>query len=114
MIRPDSEQLSDALPTLIGLDWGTSSLRGYLFSAAGGVLDAVAKPWGIQQLPAGGFAAAFAGVAAEWRARGPALPAVAAGMVGSRQGWREVPYVECPANAAAIARGMSKGAFSFF
>jgi len=97
---------ADSQPVLIGLDWGTSSLRGYLFSAAGGVLDAVAKPWGIQQLPAGGFAAAFAGVAAEWRARGPALPAVAAGMVGSRQGWREVPYVECPADAAAIARGI--------
>jgi 2-dehydro-3-deoxygalactonokinase len=27
-------------------------------------------------------------------------------MVGSRQGWREVPYVDCPADADSIARGL--------
>lgn len=93
-------------PAVIGLDWGTSSLRGYLLADDGGVLAAAAKPWGIQRLPAGGFAAAFTGIAGEWRSREPALPVVAAGMVGSRQGWREVPYVECPADAGAIARGL--------
>jgi|688.fasta_scaffold103504_3 2-dehydro-3-deoxygalactonokinase len=93
-------------PALIGLDWGTSSLRGYVLAADGSVLAAIAKPWGIQHLPAGGFAAALAGIAGEWRSREPALPVVAAGMVGSRQGWREVPYVECPADAGAIARGL--------
>ena len=96
-------------PTLIGLDWGTSSLRGYLLDAEGRVIEAVAKPWGIQHLPAGGFAEAFAGTVAGWCGRGQSiqpLPVVAAGMVGSRQGWREVPYVDCPADAAAIARGL--------
>lgn len=93
-------------PVLIGLDWGTSSLRGYLLAGDGSVLAAAAKPWGIQHLPAGGFAAAFTGIAGEWRSREPALPVVAAGMVGSRQGWREVPYVECPADAEVIARGL--------
>ncbi len=28
------------------------------------------------------------------------------GMVGSRQGWLEVPYVNCPADLAAIAKGV--------
>lgn len=93
-------------PALIGLDWGTSSLRGYLLSADGGVIAAAAKPWGIQHLSAGGFAAAFTGIAGEWRSREPALPVVAAGMVGSRQGWREVPYVDCPTDSGAIARGL--------
>jgi 2-dehydro-3-deoxygalactonokinase len=93
-------------PALIGLDWGTSSLRGYLVAADGGVIESIAKPWGLQHLPAGGFEAAFRGVAGEWRQRWPALPAVAAGMVGSRQGWREVPYVDCPADAETIARGL--------
>lgn len=93
-------------PALIGLDWGTSSLRGYLLAADGGVIDSVAKPWGIQHLPAGGFEAAFQGVAEAWRRQWPDLPALAAGMVGSRQGWREVPYVDCLADAAAIARGL--------
>lgn len=95
-----------APPALIGLDWGTSSLRGYLLAADGSTIESVTKPWGIQHLPAGGFAEAFAGVAGAWRSRDPALPIVAAGMVGSRQGWREVPYVDCPADSDSIARGL--------
>jgi 2-dehydro-3-deoxygalactonokinase len=31
---------------------------------------------------------------------------MAAGMIGSRQGWREVPYVDCPADLAGIAAGL--------
>ena len=33
------------------------------------------------------------------------LPVLAAGMVGSRQGWREVPYVPCPAGLPELAAG---------
>lgn len=93
-------------PALIGLDWGTSSLRGYLIAADGALIDAVARPWGIRHLPPGGFAAAYAALTADWREEDRPLPVVAAGMVGSRQGWREVPYVACPADAGAIARGL--------
>jgi len=93
-------------PALIGLDWGTSSLRGYLFAGDGGVIEAIAQPWGIQHLPAGGFPAAFRGLVGAWQRQWPDLPAIAAGMVGSRQGWREVPYVECPADVGRIARGL--------
>ena len=32
-------------------------------------------------------------------------PVIAAGMIGSRQGWVEVPYVTCPAGLAGIAAG---------
>jgi 2-dehydro-3-deoxygalactonokinase len=35
-------------------------------------------------------------------------PIVMSGMIGSRQGWREVPYAECPAGAADIARLMQR------
>ena len=31
---------------------------------------------------------------------------MASGMIGSRQGWREAPYAECPAGAAELARGL--------
>jgi 2-dehydro-3-deoxygalactonokinase len=41
-----------------------------------------------------------------WRQQWPDLPVLAAGMVGSRQGWREVPYVDCPADVGRIARGL--------
>ena len=93
-------------PALIGLDWGTSSLRAYLLGPHGELIDRRAEGWGIQHLPEGGYAAAFRGVAGEWLDRWPALPVLAAGMVGSRNGWREVPYVACPADPASIASGL--------
>ena len=93
-------------PALIGLDWGTSSLRAFLFGADGTLLDRRCTGHGIQHLPAGGYAAAFLAVAKEWLDRVPGLPVIAAGMVGSRNGWREVPYVPCPASPVAIAAGL--------
>lgn len=87
---------------LIGLDWGTSSMRAYLYDADGKVVATRHQPWGIRNLPEGGFAGALRAITADW----PACVAVAAGMVGSRQGWREVPYVALPADAASIAHGM--------
>ncbi len=94
-------------PTLIGLDWGTSRLRAFLFDAQGRIIDSRASAHGILQLPApaeaGGFQRAFGEVAGEWLARHPGVPAVASGMVGSKQGWREAPYVPCPADLSTLA-----------
>ncbi|AND70218.1 2-keto-3-deoxy-galactonokinase [Dyella thiooxydans] len=87
---------------LIGLDWGTSSLRAYRLDADGAVAEVRARPWGIRQLPEGGFDAALADVTAGW----PALPRLACGMVGSRNGWCEVPYLDLPADAAALGRAL--------
>lgn len=88
---------------LIGLDWGSTSLRAYLLDEEGRVLELRARSWGIRQLPAGGFDAALDDVLAGW----PACPVLASGMVGSRGGWREVPYVPLPANLAAVAAALS-------
>jgi 2-dehydro-3-deoxygalactonokinase len=87
---------------LIGLDWGTSSLRAYLYDAGGNAIATREHGWGIRNLPEGGFPAALRAITSGW----PPCTIVAAGMVGSRQGWREVPYAELPADTATIARGM--------
>jgi 2-dehydro-3-deoxygalactonokinase len=92
---------------LIALDWGTTSLRGWLVAGDGAVLDQLAQPLGILAVKDGDFAGAFAATAGAWRRGNPGLPAVASGMIGSRQGWREAPYVACPASADAIARGLA-------
>jgi 2-dehydro-3-deoxygalactonokinase len=47
----------------------------------------------------------FAQEAAGIRARLGDLPLLCIGMVGSRRGWREVPYVEAPAGFDALAAG---------
>ncbi len=91
-----------AAPRLIGLDWGTSSLRAFLFGDGGSVLDSQAAPLGIMQVPDHAFAQVFADVAGKWPS---GLPAIASGMIGSAQGWREVPYHRGPASLAGIASG---------
>lgn len=87
---------------LIGLDWGTTQLRAMLFDGAGVVQETRRQPWGIRQLPEGGFDAALASICAGW----PNAPILATGMVGSRQGWRETAYVDTPANLDALAAGI--------
>jgi len=87
---------------LIGLDWGTSSLRAFRFDGAGALAETRARPWGIRQLPDGGYDAALAGITTGW----PALPRLACGMVGSRGGWREMPYLDLPADAVQLGRAL--------
>ncbi|HKV00322.1 MAG TPA: 2-dehydro-3-deoxygalactonokinase, partial [Vineibacter sp.] len=90
-------------PALIAVDWGTSALRGWLLSNDGAVLDRRASRQGIMAVADGDFDAAYRAFTADWRAEGPALPALSSGMIGSRQGWAEAPYVACPAGFTDIA-----------
>src|ERR1051325_10531572 len=80
-------------------DWGTSRLRLYLCEASGNVL-ARGEGEGAAALEWGGR---FSARGAAWDKAHGQLPAVLAGMVGSTIGWREVPYLKCPAKPAAIA-----------
>jgi 2-dehydro-3-deoxygalactonokinase len=93
-------------PRLIALDWGTSSLRAFLMGDGGAVLDQRAAPQGIMQVPPGGFPAVFAEITAGWRDATPGLPALAAGMIGSAQGWRQAPYCRGPTSLAGLAAGL--------
>ncbi len=88
-------------PKLIGIDWGTSSLRAYLLGDAGEVIDRRTSSQGIMAIENGAFAEALDEAIAPWRDR--QLPVLLSGMIGSRQGWREAPYVACPASLADVA-----------
>lgn len=96
----------DSLTRLIALDWGTSSARAYRVGAAGAVLDRREAPLGILHVRTGGFGAALLDLLGDWAAL--ELPRIAGGMIGSRQGWIEAPYVDCPADAAALAAGLAR------
>lgn len=96
--------MSDNSPVLLALDWGTSSLRACLLGADGRVLDRRDRPWGILQLPGGGFPAAFAAITEGWRDAD--RPMIASGMVGSRNGWHEVPYLDLPLDAPRLAAAL--------
>ena len=80
-------------------DWGTSRLR--LFLCIGDrVLETRQGPGiGALREPAD---AALQPLIASWReAHGP-VPLVLCGMAGSRNGWRETPYLPCPADVRAL------------
>ena len=98
--------MTDAKPALIGIDWGTSSFRAYLIANDGAILDTIESADGISTVPSGGFAAAYRRLVGAWLDAYPVVPAIASGMVGSRNGWREAPYVRCPADPATIAAGL--------
>lgn len=80
-------------------DWGTSRLRLYLCDARGSVLARGEGEGASVPDCAGRFAAATAA----WDKAHGVLPAVLGGMVGSTIGWKEVPYLHCPAKPQAIA-----------
>ena len=92
-------------PQLLALDWGTSSLRAFLMRD-GQIIETRQSGHGIQHLPAPGtpgYQQAFAQIAGDWLQQWPQLPVVASGMVGSAQGWKEAPYVRCPADIQTLA-----------
>jgi 2-dehydro-3-deoxygalactonokinase len=94
----------NANPTLrIVLDWGTTSFRALLVDTGGHVVDRVESQDGIQSVPKDGFATVLQRVIAPWRQRYGVLPVYAAGMIGSRNGWVEMPYVATPANVGSLA-----------
>lgn len=95
-------------PILVTADWGTTSLRAYLVGNGGAILDRRDGPDGILSVKDGAFEPVLARFVTDWRtAHGP-LPILMSGMIGSRQGWREAPYVRCPALLDALASNLAR------
>jgi 2-dehydro-3-deoxygalactonokinase len=86
---------------MIAVDWGTSSFRAYRLDAAGAVLEQRSAAAGLLAC-AGRFEPMLAQQLAGWSDE----LVLMAGMIGSRNGWREVPYVACPAGLPEIAAGL--------
>jgi 2-dehydro-3-deoxygalactonokinase len=87
---------------MIGVDWGTSSFRAYRMAADGRVIDKTSSPTGILFVEAGRFADVLRRAILPWVNAGE-RHVLLSGMIGSRQGWVEAPYLPCPAGAADLA-----------
>ena len=97
-------------PAFIGIDWGTTNLRAWALDAAGDILAEAESAQGIGALSGDGFADVLRSLIGDWT--DGRLPIVLGGMIGSRQGWHEAPYLECPARVrtlAAAALGFDTG-----
>jgi 2-dehydro-3-deoxygalactonokinase len=89
--------------SLIAIDWGTTRFRAWLVGGDGAILDRVDTAAGILSVAGGNFGSSFDQTVGPWLQRHGGVPVVASGMIGSRQGWREAPYAECPAGARDLA-----------
>ncbi len=94
-------------PRLIALDWGTSNLRASLLGEGGRVLETRAAAGGVMAVPDRRFADALLALCGDW-IDAHRVPLIASGMIGSRQGWQEAPYLECPAGLADAAARLTR------
>ncbi|HUR90554.1 MAG TPA: 2-dehydro-3-deoxygalactonokinase [Ramlibacter sp.] len=90
------------MDNIVAVDWGTSSLRVARLDAQGRAAQEREFPRGILTVPKGGFPQVFDEACGDWM-KAPGSLALVCGMAGSQQGWKEAPYVPCPAGFAGIA-----------
>lgn len=114
MTPQQPNDVSASTARLIALDWGTTNLRALLLDEAGETLAERHTPAGILNVQLGRFEDALRSLCADWLGD-PAVVVMASGMIGSRQGWVEAPYLQAPttpdAAAAALTRvQLSRGA----
>jgi len=87
---------------MIGVDWGTTSFRAFRMARDGSIRDRRAGPRGIANLPDARFSDTLREEIGPWLATGEDH-VLLSGMIGSRQGWTEAPYLPCPAGVADLA-----------
>ena len=78
---------------LIALDWGTSNLRACLLDAKGQAIEHRSAPGGVMAVVGGAFEQALLSLCSDWLTQHNCA-LIASGMIGSRQGWKEAPYLD--------------------
>ena len=86
----------------IATDWGTTNRRAYRLDGSGKCVDEFEDDRGVLSVDEGGFPEAIAQI----RQRLGDLPLLLAGMIGSNRGWKEAPYLPCPAGLDDLAKAL--------
>ncbi len=89
---------SAARPSMIAVDWGSTSFRAYLLDQHHQLLAKVASDQGVLQHDRAHHAEVLREQCGPWLLQTPDLPIYMSGVVGARDGWLEMPYVPCPAS----------------
>ncbi|MGB0817757.1 MAG: 2-dehydro-3-deoxygalactonokinase [Candidatus Puniceispirillaceae bacterium] len=95
-------------PAFIGVDWGTSSFRAWLFDDKGGVLDLVQGPFGIRQITDQLFEKTLRTAIGSWLLAHEDIAVIMCGMIGSAQGWYEAGYLSGQIGVDELSSGMVK------
>jgi 2-dehydro-3-deoxygalactonokinase len=86
----------------IAIDWGTTNFRAFLMQGTQ-QLSRINQACGLLSVEKDQFASTLQNLLQMWLEQYGNLPIVMAGMVGSQQGWHEVPYAPLPCNAQDLA-----------
>lgn len=87
------------------IDWSATRLEAQLIGNADEIVDRIGTDDGLRQA-AGRHEAILTEVLAPWRLKDGPLHILAAGMIGSRNGWIEMGYVPTPAGLNEIAHAV--------
>jgi 2-dehydro-3-deoxygalactonokinase len=85
------------------VDWGTSNFRAFRFGPDGDILERRQAPAGILSVTDSAFEATLLRETGDWI--GTNSEVWLAGMITSRNGWVETPYLEAPATLEGLAMG---------
>jgi 2-dehydro-3-deoxygalactonokinase len=97
---------------MIGVDWGTTSFRAFRLTKDGALRDRRSALKGLVNVPDNRFADTLREEIGPWLAAGE-NHVLLSGMIGSRQGWKEAPYLPCPAGAADVAAALMEIEFDW-
>lgn len=85
------------------IDWGTSNFRAYRFAGGGEISGTHHAACGILSVENGAFEATLLREIGSWIDGNSEI--FLSGMITSRNGWLETPYVEAPASLADLSAG---------
>lgn len=98
------DEMTDA--RMIGVDWGTTSFRAALMDQDGAILDHGSGRDGLLSVTDRDFETVLERAIGRWDPS-CGLPVIASGMVTSRTGWVETPYLACPAGPDDLAGALT-------
>ncbi len=96
---------------MIAVDWGTSNFRAFRLAPEGGIREQRSSPRGVLHVKKAQFESVLCEEIGDWLDDGE-THILLCGMVGSRQGWVEAPYLPCPAGIADLAHSAIHVPFS--
>lgn len=105
----------DAQKVRVGVDWGSSSFRAYRFDSIGEIVDFKESADGIKTVDH--FEAVLLSQIGAWLQPGDMV--LLSGMITSRNGWVETPYIPCPFELSqllqqSVARSLANGCTLLF
>ena len=91
----------------IGVDWGTSNLRAWVFDHNNRVLSTLTSDKGMGQLDPDLFEPVLLDLIADHLRPQGDISVLCCGMVGAKQGWQEAPYIAVPCPPADASNALS-------